>query len=362
MERNEVYNFSAGPAILPTSVMEKAQAEFCNYQGLGFGIMESSHRTPVYQQVIDTTEANIRKLLNISDDYAVLFLQGGASLQFAMLPMNLAIDGKPCLYADTGAWTTKAIKEAKNLVDTKVIFSGKSSNYCQIGDCEHWEIEQNASYMYLCSNNTIFGTAMHHFPETGNVPLIADMSSDIMSRPLDINKFGMIFAGAQKNLGPAGVTLVIIRKDLAERVNAKVPTMLKYTTHIEKGSMFNTPPSYSIYMLGLMTEWLLEQGGLEEIAKINTGKSNALYQYIDSTPFYRGTAEPADRSKMNICFRCANETLEAKFLAEATAQNMCSLKGHRSVGGIRASIYNAMPLAGVEKLIDFMVEFEKANS
>lgn len=361
MTTQKVYNFSAGPAVLPESVMLKAQEEFINYKGIGFGIMESSHRTPVYQDVLDTTEANIRKLMNISDDYAVLFLQGGASLQFAMLPMNLALPGKPIVFANTGAWSNKAIKEAKLLADVDIVYDGKDSNFAHIGDCEEWQIDQNASYMHLCTNNTIFGTEVHNLPNCGDVPLVADMSSDIMSRPIDVSKYGVIFAGAQKNLGPAGVTLVIIRKDLAERVKANTPTMLKYSTFISKQSMFNTPPTFSIYMVGLMAEWLLTQGGLEGIEKINTTKSQSLYEYIDNSGFYRGTADPADRSKMNICFRLPSEDLEKQFVIEAGKNNMVSLKGHRDVGGIRASIYNAMPLAGVECLIDFMEDFKSKN-
>jgi phosphoserine aminotransferase len=303
----------------------------------------------------------VRELLKVSDDYAVLFLQGGASLQFAMVPMNLIVPGKPAVYADTGAWPSKAIKEAKLLGEVQTFFDGKPYNYSRIGDPTEWEISQNASYAYICTNNTIEGTQFHFFPESADVPLIADMSSDIMSRPVDVSKFGLIFAGAQKNLGPAGVTLVILRKDLMKREPAKLPAILRYSTHAEEKSLYNTPPSFAVYMVGLVTEWLKKQGGLEAIERINTAKSQALYEAIDSTTYYHGTAEAGDRSKMNVTFRLPAEDLEKKFVKEAEASGLIGLKGHRSVGGIRASLYNAMPLAGVERLIDFMGEFEARN-
>jgi phosphoserine aminotransferase len=361
MKQDRVYNFSAGPATLPRAVMEKAQAEFVDFRGLGYGLVEASHRSKAFSAVIEAAEADIRKLMNISDDYAVLFLQGGASLQFAMAPMNLAREGKPMLYADTGAWTTKAIKEAKRFGEVKLLYDGSTENYRKIGDVSEWKIDPDAAYAYICSNNTINGTQYHFFPETGDVPLIADMSSDIMSRQVDVSRFSMIFAGAQKNLGPAGMTLVILRKDLAARAADSVPTMLKYTTHIDKGSMFNTPPTFSIYMVGLVAAWLLEQGGLAGIQKINESKSDALYETIDMSAFYQGTAEPADRSRMNVCFRLPSEELEKTFVEEAAAVGLVGLKGHRSVGGLRASIYNAMPMDGISRLIDFMVDFEKTN-
>lgn len=356
-----VYNFSAGPAALPPEVMAQAQYEFVDYHGIGYGIAEASHRGSAFEEVMDRTEANIRELMELSDEYVVLFLQGGASLQFAMVPMNLMLSGKPALYADTGTWTTKAIAEAKRLGGVEVVYDGKDSDYTRIGDPAEWELREDASYVYVCSNNTIAGTQYHFFPETGEVPLVADMSSDIMSRRIERDRFALIFAGAQKNLGPAGVTLVIIRKDLLDRAAATVPTMLKYSTHAEKGSCFNTPPCFAIYMVGLVTEWLKEQGGLGAIERINTAKSQALYQAIDSTPFYRGTAEPGDRSKMNITFRLPTEELEKMFVAEAQESGMVGLKGHRSVGGIRASCYNAMPLDGVSRLIDFMTDFQSRH-
>jgi phosphoserine aminotransferase len=355
------YNFAAGPATLPREVMLQAQEEFVNYKGIGHGLMEESHRGASFMGVMEQTEATIRELMGISDEYSVLFLQGGASTQFAMIPMNLAVEGKPILYADTGVWASKAIKEAKLFSEVKEVYSGKAGNYSKIGDPGDWEIPADAAYMGICSNNTIFGTEYRSYPVTGDVPLVADMSSDIMSRNVDVNKFGLIFAGAQKNLGPAGVTLVIIRKDLAERTPERIPTIFKYKTHMAGGSMFNTPPTFAIYMVGLVAQWIKKQGGVAAIDRINGIKSSNLYQRIDDTDFYRGTAEPADRSRMNVCFRLPSEELEAKFLKEATAAGLTGLKGHRSVGGLRASIYNAMPLAGVSRLIDFMNDFETNN-
>lgn len=361
MGTQRVYNFNPGPAVLPREVMEKAQAEFVDYHGLGYGLAEASHRSKEFEETIHTAEANVRKLMGVSDEYAVLFLQGGASLQFAMVPMNLAVAGKPMLYADTGSWSKAAIKEAKLFGDVKLVYEGKGTNYSVIGDVSEWIIDQNAAYMYLCSNNTIEGTEYRFYPETGSVPLIADMSSDIMSCAVDVSRFAMIFAGAQKNLGPAGVTLVIMKKDLAARAAATVPTMLKYATHIEHQSLFNTPPCFAIHVVRLVTDWLLGLGGIPAIQRINEAKSDALYSAIDSSDFYRGTAEPADRSRMNVTFRLPTEELEEKFISEAKKAGLVGLKGHRSVGGIRASIYNAMPMEGVSRLIDFMNEFETKN-
>ncbi|MBT3380262.1 MAG: 3-phosphoserine/phosphohydroxythreonine transaminase [Lentisphaerae bacterium] len=361
MESERVFNFSAGPATLPVEVMEKAQAEFVNFRGIGYGIAEASHRSSAFEEVIDGAEANVRKLLGVPDDYAILFLQGGASTQFAMVAMNLMLPGKPALYADTGAWAAKAVKEAKLFGEVTELYSGADSEFTHIGDATQWAIDQEASYAYICSNNTIRGTQYHFFPDTGDIPLVADMSSDILSRRLDMSRFDLIFAGAQKNLGPAGVTLVIMKKELADRAADTVPTMLKYSTHIDKHSLFNTPPCFSIYMVGLVLEWLVETGGLEEIETINETKSHALYEFIDMSIFYQGTAEPGDRSKMNVTFRLPEEELEALFVKEAAAVGLTGLKGHRSVGGIRASIYNAMPLAGVSTLIDFMADFEERH-
>ncbi|NOY82626.1 MAG: 3-phosphoserine/phosphohydroxythreonine transaminase [Kiritimatiellaeota bacterium] len=359
MSRNQtVYNFNPGPATLPKEVMVQAQEEFTDYRGLGYGIVEASHRGEAFKDVLARTEQNVRELLEVPEEYAVLFLQGGASLQFAMVPMNLMMPGRPAVYADTGAWTAKAIKEAKLFGDVEIVFSGKEAGYACIGDPQSWEVRSDASYLYICSNNTIRGTQYHFFPDGGGVPLVADMSSDIMSRPLDIARFGLIFAGAQKNLGPAGVTLVVLRKDLLARTPEGLTAMLRYGTHVEKDSCFNTPPVFAIYMLGLVTDWLKGQGGLAAVERINTVKSQTLYEMIDSTTFYQGTAEAGDRSKMNITFRLPNPELEALFVKEAAENGLIGLKGHRSVGGIRASCYNAMPLAGISCLVDFMTEFE----
>lgn len=358
-----IYNFSAGPAMLPTPVMEKAKEEFCNYHGVGNGIMELSHRGPQFKEVIERAESNIRELMKINDEYAICFIQGGASLQFSMIPMNLMLKDGFAEYADTGTWSAKAMKEAALFGEVKTVASSKSSNYDRIPVIRHWKPEKGSSYLHITSNNTVAGTQYHSFPDvkaTGT-PLIADMSSDIMSREIDISDFGMIYAGAQKNIGPSGVALVIINKELADRTPENIPTMLKYSTYIKNSSLYNTPPTFAIYMIALITDWLKEQGGLKVIEEINDMKSEVLYELIDKTDFYKSPIEPASRSKMNVVFRLPTEELEAKFIKEAEVDGMLGLKGHRSVGGIRASIYNAMPMKGVEQLIDFMNEFEKLN-
>ena len=356
----KVYNFSAGPAKLPEEVMIKANEEFLNYGNSGSGLMELSHRGPEFSDVIERVEANIRELMNLSDDYAVCFIQGGASMQFAMLPMNLMLPGGFAEYADTGTWAAKAAKEAKLFGDVKIVASSKDSNYDKIPIIRHWQPDNAASYLHLTSNNTVAGTQYHSFP-ISDAPLIADMSSDIMSRVINMNDFGMVYAGAQKNLGPSGVALVIIRKDLVDRVSATVPTMLQYKTYIEKQSMFNTPPTFAIYILNLVAEWLKAQGGIAAIEEINDVKSEALYELIDGTDYFRSPIDPSSRSKMNVVFRLPSEDLEAKFLKDAKEIGLVGLKGHRSVGGIRASIYNAMPTKGVETLVDFMNTFEANN-
>jgi phosphoserine aminotransferase len=358
----KTYNFSAGPAMLPEEVMLKAQEEFCDYKGCGSGIMEISHRGPLFMEVLDRAKGNIRELMNLSDDYEICFIQGGASMQFCMIPMNFLPADGVADYADSGTWSSKAIKEAKAFGDVNVVGSSKATNYDRIPVVRHWQPSEKAAYLHITSNNTIAGTQYHSFPPVREgVPMIADMSSDIMSRVVDVNDFGMIYAGAQKNLGPSGVALVIIRKDLAERAPREIPTMLRYSTYIAKDSMFNTPPTFAIYMLALVTDWMKAKGGLSVIEEINNSKSEALYELLDNTDFYRSPVEPGSRSKMNVVFRLPSEELEAKFLKEAATNGMSGLKGHRSVGGIRASIYNAMPLAGVEQLIDFMIDFEKKN-
>jgi len=353
------FNFSAGPAMLPKDVMLKAQAEFADYQDCGHGILELSHRGAQFDEVINKTEANIRELMNISDDYAVTFIQGGASMQFAMVPMNIMKPGGFAQYADTGQWSAKAAKEAARFGEVKMIASSKETNYDRVPAIRHWKPEADASYIHMTTNNTVAGTQYHSIPEV-DVPLVADMSSDIMSSVIDVNKFGIIYAGAQKNLGPSGVALAIIRKDLLER-SKDVPTMLDYNTYVSKQSMFNTPPTFSIYMLGLVTDWFKSKGGLSVMEDINNTKSEALYELIDRSGFYTSPVEAGSRSKMNIVWRLPSEDLEAKFVKEAAIAGLTGLKGHRSVGGCRASIYNAMPLEGVETLIDFMIEFEKTN-
>ena len=354
-----VYNFSAGPAVLPKKVMEKAQAEFCNYKDSGCGVMELSHRGKLYEPIIQRAEANIRELMNVSDDYAVLFVQGGASMQFAMLAMNL-LNGGTANYADTGVWGAKAAKEAKLFGNVNICCSSKESKYDHIPAFDTWNLVDNAAYLHITSNNTVAGTQYKVFPKT-DAPLIADMSSDIMSKVIDVNQFGMIYAGAQKNLGPSGVAVVIIRKDLMERVQATVPTMLRYSTYFENGSMFNTPPTYSVYMLALVTDYFKELGGIAAIEKVNEKKAAMLYDYLDSTSFYNTPVQKDSRSLMNVVFRTPSDELDAKFVAEARANGLTDLKGHRLVGGCRASIYNAMPVEGVEALIKFMKEFEAAN-
>ena len=360
-----VYNFNAGPACLPKEVMLKAQAEFVDYHGCGYGIIEESHRAKLFEEVIQAAEANIRELMGISDDYAVLFLQGGGSLQFAMTAMNLMIPGKKVGYFDTGEWSHKAIKEAKiQGLDIDLIYDGSKENYSAIRDIKSWKVDQDLAYAYMCMNNTIYGTEYPEIPETGNVPLVADVSSDFMGRVIDVNKFGLIFGGAQKNIGPAGTTVVIIRKDLAERCPNTVPTMLRYKTHIDKGSLFNTPPTFGIYMIRLVTDWLKALGGIPAIEARNIAKADKLYAAIDNSDgFYFGTVDKASRSRMNVTFRIKNrdEELEKKFVAEAKAAGLVGIKGHRAVGGLRASIYNAMPAEGVDTLIDFMKEFARVN-
>ncbi len=341
--------------------MLQAQSEFADFHGLGHGIVEASHRSAAYKEIQERAEANIRELLAIDEDHEILFLQGGASLQFAMVPMNLMLPGRPALYADTGVWPCRAIQEARLMGEVEVVFDGKPTGYSGIGDPTGWQIRQDASYAFICTNNTIEGTQYRVWPETGAVPLVADMSSDILSRPVDVSRFGLIFAGAQKNIGPAGVTLVILRKELLSRVPPQVPAILRYSTHSAQRSVYNTPPVFAVYMVALVTDWLKKLGGLQIVDRLNTAKSRMLYDAIDSSGFYRGTAQPNDRSKMNVTFRLPDEGLESRFIREAEAAGLVGLKGHRAVGGIRASCYNAMPKEGVLALVDFMADFQKRN-
>lgn len=358
----EVFNFNAGPAALPAAVMRQAQAEFVDYKGCGYGIIEESHRAPQFDEIIQAAEANLRTLMGISEEYDVLFLQGGASLQFAMIPMNIALPGHKIGFCNTGEWSSKAMKEASILgAEIELLYDGAANGFSRIEGIEAWEVPQNLAYLHICANNTIYGTQYKQFPKTGQVPLVCDMSSDIMSRQVDVNKFGLIFAGAQKNIGPAGLTLVIIRKDLLQRVPEGLPTMLRYTTHCKSKSLFNTPPTFAIYMLRLISDWLIELGGIEAMQKINDKKAALLYDYVDGSGYYRGTADKASRSNMNVCFRLPNEELEKQFVKEAKEAGLIGLKGHRAVGGCRASIYNAVPQKGVERLVEFMQQFAAKN-
>lgn len=355
------YNFSAGPAILPEEVLKQAQAELLDFNGTGMSLMEMSHRGKDYSAVHQEAKGNLKKLLNIPDNYSILFMTGGASTQFSLIPMNLLGEGQTADYITAGAWSTKAIKAAKKLGGNinELANTAKDIPTCVPGN--DLDFTPGAAYVHICSNETISGAQVKDFPET-DAPLIADMSSDILSRPLDVSKFGMIYAGAQKNLAPAGVTLVIIRNDLAEKSPDTLPDLFQYKHVMENDSLSNTAPTFPIYMIMLVTRWLLEKGGLEGVQKMNEEKAAKLYAAIDASDFYKGTAVPEFRSPMNVTFRLPSEELEAKFVAEAAEKGMTSLKGHRSVGGIRASIYNAFPAEGVDVLVDFMKEFEAANA
>lgn len=355
-----IFNFAAGPATLPTEVLEEAQRELVDYQGAGMSIMEMSHRGKEYDAIHEETIANLKTLLGLSDDYGVLLLQGGATGQFAMAPLNLLGEGQTADYTNTGSWAAKAIKEAKLQGSVHVAADTSQESPARMPRMDELSLSPEPAYLHITSNETISGIQWHAFPET-RAPLVADMSSDILCRPLDIDKFGLIYAGAQKNLGPAGVTIVILRKDLADRAGDEVPLIWKYKTHLEANSLYNTPPTFPIYIVCLVTRWALKLGGLAAIERRNRDKAATLYAAIDATPFYRGTAHPDHRSIMNVTFRLPDEDLEKKFIAEAAAHQMSGLKGHRSVGGIRASIYNAFPPEGVDALIGFMQEFERTH-
>lgn len=357
-----VYNFSAGPAILPEEVLKKAAEQMLDYGGSGQSVMEMSHRSKEYQAIIDSCEASLREVMNIPDNYKVLFLQGGASMQFAMVPLNLMKKGKAD-FVLTGQWATKAYKEAQRFGAANAVASSKDKTFSYIPELDSSKFDKDADYFHICLNNTIYGTKFPKLPETGNVPLVADMSSCILSEPVDVSKFGLIYAGAQKNMGPAGLTVVIIREDLVPEFpeDSKVPTMLQYKTHVDNGSMFNTPPTYAIYILGLVLEWIKGKGGLSAMKEINEKKSKIIYDFLDNSKMFKATVQGEDRSLMNIPFVTGNEELDAKFVAEAKKNGFVNIKGHRSVGGMRASIYNAMPIEGCEKLVAFMAEFEKNN-
>lgn len=359
MER--VYNFSAGPSALPEAVLKKAQAEMLNYGTSGMSVMEMSHRSKDYMAIIDAASALLRELMGIPDNYKVLFLQGGASLQFAMVPLNLMNKNKKADYVNTGVWAKKALKEAGRYGKVNVVASSEDKTFSYIPELDPAVFDKEADYFHITTNNTIYGTRYSVLPDTGNVPLVGDMSSDILSKPYDVSKFGLIYAGAQKNLGPAGVTIVIVREDLAGNAMDATPTMLNYQTHIEAGSMFNTPPTYGIYLCGLVLQWLKEQGGVTAIEEVNNAKAALLYGFLDNSNLFKATVAPKDRSIMNVPFVTGSDELNDKFIKEATANGLVQLKGHRSVGGMRASIYNAMTLEGVQKLVDFMKQFEVAN-
>jgi phosphoserine aminotransferase len=360
-----LYNFSAGPAVLPVPVLEQAQREMLSLPGVGMSVMEISHRSKAFESLLDGAVADMRSLAGISDDYAILMLQGGASLQFSMVPANLLPSGGTADYVDTGSWADKAAKEAARVGKVNVTGSTKADNYSRIPTSQELALTPGAAYVHITSNNTIEGTEWQAWPEvgpaTGGAPLVSDSSSNIFSAPLDVSRFGLIYAGAQKNLGPSGVTVVVIRKDLLARAPENLPTMLSYKVHADNGSLYNTPNTFGIYILGLTMKWLLSLGGLAAIGEINRRKAGVLYAEIDRTGFYRGTAQKTSRSLMNVTFRLPSEALEKQFEKEATAAGLDGLKGHRSVGGLRASIYNAFPEAGVTALVQFMREFERTN-
>ena len=361
MTEKRIYNFNAGPAALPLPVLEEIQASFLNYAGSGMSITEVSHRSKWFDDVINDAVARTKRILGLGDEYQVLFLQGGASTQFCMVPMNFLADGGTADYVDTGTWSTKAIKEAEILnKPINVVASSADRDYAYIP--KDIQFTPGAVYVHVTSNNTIKGTQWAEFPDTAGVPLVSDMSSDIFSRKLDIGRFGLIYAGAQKNIGPAGVCMVIVRDDLLERVPEDLPSMLKYTTFTKKNSMYNTPPCFAIYAVQLVLKWLEETiGGLDNMERLNREKAERLYGFFDASDFYRGTADADSRSMMNVTFRLPSEDLETKFVADALENGLGGLKGHRSVGGCRASIYNPTPMAAIEALIDFMKEFEKKH-
>jgi phosphoserine aminotransferase len=358
---SDVFNFSAGPAILPKPVLEEAQRDLLNFDNTGISILESSHRSSEYIAVQAQAEANVRELLSVPEDYAVLFLQGGATQQFAQIPMNLCAPGLSADYTNSGAWAKKAIAEAKAVCNVNIIADTNADRPCKVPVASELPETDGAAYLHITTNETISGAQWQTFPNT-KAPLVADMSSDIMSRKIDIAKFGIVYAGAQKNMGPSGVTLVIIRKDLAENAPKELPGILRYQSHVEADSMLNTPPCFSIYLLMLTTNWLKSQGGIEGVQHLNEDKANTLYQAIDATNFYTGAAHQDHRSNMNITFNLPTEDLEAKFAKEADAAGLKGLTGHRSVGGLRASIYNAFPIEGISALTNFMQQFENDNA
>ena len=358
---HRIVNFSAGPAVLPVSVLEEAQRDLVALPGVGMSVLEISHRSKTFEAILARAEADVRALAGVPSNYKVLFLQGGASLQFSMVPLNLLGEGQSADYVVTGGWAQKAVKEARRVGVVNIAGSTEGEHFTRIPRQDELTLAAGAAYVHITSNNTLFGTEWQAEPEVGGVPLVSDASSNIFSRPIDVARYGLIYAGAQKNLGPSGVTLVIIREDLLARSPTSLHTMLSYAVHAENGSMFNTPPCFGVYLMGLVMQWALAQGGLEAIGARNARKAATLYAEIDRTGFYTGTADPGSRSRMNITFRLPNEELEAAFVKESTAAGLDGLKGHRSVGGMRASIYNAFPEEGVNALVEFMQEFERRN-
>lgn len=357
---DRVYNFSAGPSMLPVEVLEQAQKEMLNYNGSGMSVMEMSHRAKVYDDIIKQAEADLRELMNVPDNYKVMFMQGGASTQFAMVPLNLFKNNKAD-YVKTGQWAKKAIEEAKKYGSVNVVASSEDAVYNYIPKLDKSMFDPEADYVHITYNNTIYGTRYTSIPDTGNVPLVADLSSNIMSEVVDVSKFGLIYAGAQKNVGPAGVVIGIMREDLITEPKDICPTMLSYKIHADNQSLYNTPPCYAIYVAGLVFKWLKKMGGVAQMQKINEEKAAILYDYLDNSSMFRGTVVKEDRSLMNVPFVTDNDELNAKFIKEATAAGFVNLKGHRTVGGMRASIYNAMPVEGVKKLVEFMKDFEVNN-
>lgn len=360
MSEGRIYNFSAGPSMMPLPVLEKAAAEMTNYGGSGMSVMEMSHRSKYYDDIINGAQDVLRRVYNIPDNYRILFMQGGATMQFSAVPLNLMVTGKAD-YAITGNFARNACKEAKKFGDIHIAATSEADNFTWVPTPDQLDIRPDADYFYICANNTIFGTEWHYDPNAGDVPVVADMSSNILSKPVDISKYGIIYAGAQKNMGPAGMAVVIIREDLMGHYRENMPVLLDYQLMADKNSMYNTPPTYSIYMMKLVTEWVEQMGGLEAMAKNADLRSSMLYDYLDSTDFYKGAAQKASRSRMNVTFRTGNDELDKKFIQESIDAGMTNLKGHRLVGGMRASIYNAMPIEGVEYLIDFMKKFENNN-
>lgn len=358
---SRVYNFSAGPSMLPEEVLKKAAAEMLDYEGSGQSVMEMSHRSKVFDGIIKGAESLLRELMNIPDNYKVLFLQGGASTQFAAIPLNFMNGSGKADFIITGQWAKKAFSEAKKYGDVKAVASSEDEIYTYIPKTKKEDFREDADYVYICMNNTIYGTVYKELPDTGDIPLIADISSCFLSEPLDVSKFGMVYGGAQKNVAPAGLTIAIIREDLLGKARDITPTMLNYQIHADNASLYNTPPCYTIYICKLVLEWIKNLGGLQKMKELNEAKAKMLYDFLDNSKLFKGTVKKEDRSLMNVPFVTGNEELDAKFVKEATEAGLVNLKGHRTVGGMRASIYNAMPIDGVKALVEFMEKFEKEN-